>query len=53
MNQIDIYKAIKEIESLISEAPLSELQRDRHKINVSALKQVVKEWEEHRAKENK
>ncbi len=43
--QIDIYKAIFELEHLIENAKLSESQRNKYKTNIQAMRQVATEWE--------
>lgn len=43
--QIDIYKAIFELEHLIEVTPLSEQDRNKYKTNIQAMRQVASEWE--------
>ena len=53
--QIDIYKAIFELEKMVSDTPLSEADRNKHSANIRAITQVTNEWNKLKedAKENK
>ena len=50
---IDIYRALYDMERLISEAKLSEIERRKHNLNLQAIKKVVIEWEQNNAEKNK
>ena len=44
--EIDIYKAIFELERLIEVTPLSEAERNKLKTNIQAMRQVATEWQQ-------
>ncbi len=43
---VDIFKAIFELERLIEVTPLSEAERNKHKTNIQAMRQVATEWQQ-------
>ena len=50
---IDIYKALYDMERLVSEAKLSEIERRKQNLNLQAIRKVVIEWEQNNAEKNK
>ena len=44
--EIDIYKAIFELDRLIEVTPLSEAERNKLKTNIQAMRQVAAEWQQ-------
>ena len=51
--EIDIHKAIYDMQTLVANTPLTEDERNRHNLNIRALRKVIIEWEQYNAEKNK
>jgi len=51
--EIDIHKAIYDLQALVANTPLTQDERNLHNLNIRALRKVIIEWEQYNAEKNK